>query len=434
MSHQQLYELAHTGDPGRLFAAGDHWHKINANMAELHADLTQALAELAHCWQGPAADVFQQKGQAIGAKIQEAATRSQNLGDGLHQMGQALGEARARMPEPPSGLERLVENLAGGAGKGTVAGTIGGGPLGAALGAIGGGMLDDHIKSQHAEAVRVMRHLGAQYTEAIKRFEYPQADDEREREAHTHNLPSAPEGETGGSAGHSGARGAPFSAGPSADSGYASGGSSEPYRPHGGGTSTHLADFSPPTVSHGGNQDNGYPVSPETGYPTPPFRPGSGGGPVRPPQDGSWRPVDGPPTSGGDPVRLPSRRGFGPLPGGGERGPAGGFGGGKEGVFGGRASGGHVGAGPIGSDGVSGGQATTARMPASEPATGQQPHASQNMAAAGTREGEPGMPMPPGGIGSASGEERKRGQRPSYLREDPATWDLIGPYNPPVIE
>ncbi len=468
MSHQQLYELAHSGDPGRLYAIGDHWHQIGSDMDGLHAEFTAALAELAHSWTGEAATAFQERGARIGEKINQAATHSRSMGEGLHQMGAALDHARAQMPEPPSGWEAALDKAIGGAGKGAIAGSVAGGPIGAIAGALGGSALDDHLKAQHTKAVHTMEQLGREYTDATKKFHQVGHSiyDAIQQDPDV----SPPAMRSGAEAGHGlGNAYAPYHGGAGGPSSPGDGRANSWQQPSGEGM--HLAHENPPTF--------GPTPGPGGGAPTPP--PGQGGGVYRPPADfpPPWR--DGPSAPiHGDPTRPPGQggrtrpgdgegRGTGPGSGGDEgegrrtggRGPtgAGGFGehgpagsggrtsggypdgtaspggfGAEEGVFGGRAaSGGYPGGGIGGADGISGGTPSATRMRAGDPTDGRA-SIGQTNGTQTTHEGESGMPMPPGGMGSGGNQEEKRGKRPSYLKEDPATWDVIGPYNPPVIE
>ncbi len=465
MSHQQLYELAHSGDPGRLYAIGDHWHQIGSDMEGLHAEFTAALAELAHSWTGEAATAFQERGARIGEKINQAATHSRSMGEGLHQMGAALDHARAQMPEPPSGWEAALDKAIGGAGKGAIAGSIAGGPVGAIAGALGGAALDDHLKAQHTKAVHTMEQLGHEYTDASRKFESVTKaglGQEGIREDPPHFGSPGPSAPVTGSSGGYG----PYHGGAGGLGSPGDGGANLWRQPAGG--EMHLAHENPPPFNPNPGPGGGAPTPPHvqrgdinhppTGFP-PPWRDNPSdpvhGGPTRPPgQGGRTRPGDGEdrgpgtgPHAGEGERRLPGTRGPAGAGGFGEHGPVGpggrtagghpgslgGFGG-EEGVYGGRAaSGGGYPGGVGGADGISGGAPSATRMRAGDPTDGRAGIGPTNGTQT-THEGESGMPMPPGGMGSGGNQEEKRGKRPSYLKEDPATWDLIGPYNPPVIE
>lgn len=381
MSHQELFRLAHSGDPGRLFSAGDHWHRVSADMSELKLDLEHALAGLAEGWQGQAADAFQQQGRAVGEKIGQVVTRSRALGDGLHAMGDALGEARAQMPAPPSALEAGAEEALSGAAHGGTAGALAGGPLGGLIGVLAGKALGTHVRAQHNQAVRVMQELGHKYTTATEKFRSGHALDDAPFDPPRESVSPLPDDRpdigSGKRPGHPG-------------DGEPSSGTSGVVDPSPAGDHTRLAEM---TAGPGDRS----------------AQPGSGvGGNDYPPGSAGDVPLPRPaPTPG----RRPERSATEPSPWRQRQ----------------RAA--------ERSSGV-GAEASGPPMRAGSPheATNRLGTDSKSTASSASQEGATGMPMAPSTGGVPDSEESRRGRRPHYLKEDPKTWDVLDPYNPPVIE
>lgn len=99
-SHGDMWSMIMRARPDQLFARVDRWRAVAARLVEGNKGLQRELDALLRTWQGPAAAAAATSQQRLLDWAQEAATRADAVGARLGDYGNALVDARARMPQP----------------------------------------------------------------------------------------------------------------------------------------------------------------------------------------------------------------------------------------------------------------------------------------------------------------------------------------------
>ncbi|MGB3437358.1 MAG: PPE domain-containing protein [Actinophytocola sp.] len=99
-SHQEMWGMIMRSEPSKLFERVDQWQRVAAKLEERNVQLQTELNNLLKTWQGPAAAAAAASQQKLLTWAQDAATRASTISTQLADYGNALVDARMRMPQP----------------------------------------------------------------------------------------------------------------------------------------------------------------------------------------------------------------------------------------------------------------------------------------------------------------------------------------------
>ncbi|WP_106973790.1 WXG100 family type VII secretion target [Kitasatospora aureofaciens] len=448
-SHADLRKMAQALDPGAVMAAGDPWRKAATTLKEIRKTLTNVSTEAATSWEGTTSDSFHASMLTLAANINEAAAYANDAANTLHNMSEAMAQAKRDMPEEPGNWDKI---------KDTVGDFF--------------SSEDDHIQvadRKKAEAAAVMQTLAMHYriaTPALKapppgpkptKWADPDKDSQGDQSGAAAAVAAAVSGTSFGTGGTS-ARSATVSASQRSRTSAPSVGSSAPSRNAStptdpgikGGRAQALSKPSTGASSTSGAGISGTPVSRPSGSVPSPVTSGtqtSGLSPTSP-----TGPASGPITGGGG---QPTASPVGPAVQSAPVGP--GFAQGKI-EFGDKEF--STSSTPLEGTGPRGGRAPGAKQTAGALATpggavrGTEPpvggvrgkqaftEGGSGLGVRGRLTAEPGArstgAVAPGAPMSEAQRRKKvrekDGKRPDYLVEDDETWASDKPTNPNVVE
>jgi uncharacterized protein YukE len=99
-SHQEMWGMVMRSRPDELFERVQKWHKLAEQLEASNVSLQRELSVLLRTWQGPAAAAAAASQQKLLGWAQDAATRASTISTQLAGYGNALVDARLRMPQP----------------------------------------------------------------------------------------------------------------------------------------------------------------------------------------------------------------------------------------------------------------------------------------------------------------------------------------------
>lgn len=97
-SHEQLVAMLNASDPHSVSSAGDRWSATGKALHERASDLDQQLQSFQRMWQGGAADQYKVMITDLASGIRKVADTALGVRDVTYHIGDALAEARAKMP------------------------------------------------------------------------------------------------------------------------------------------------------------------------------------------------------------------------------------------------------------------------------------------------------------------------------------------------
>ncbi len=99
-SHQEMWGMVMRSQPDALFERVGQWQTLAQTLMRRNESLQKSLTDLLATWQGPAAAAAAASQQKLLAWAQDAATRASTISTQLADYGNALVDARLRMPQP----------------------------------------------------------------------------------------------------------------------------------------------------------------------------------------------------------------------------------------------------------------------------------------------------------------------------------------------
>jgi uncharacterized protein YukE len=99
-SHQEMWGMIMRSRPSELFERVDQWQQVAKKLEAYNKLLQEELSKLLTTWQGPAAAGAAASQQKLLSWAQDAATRASTISTQLANYGNALVDARMRMPQP----------------------------------------------------------------------------------------------------------------------------------------------------------------------------------------------------------------------------------------------------------------------------------------------------------------------------------------------
>ncbi|MEU7095438.1 WXG100 family type VII secretion target [Kitasatospora aureofaciens] len=110
-SHADLRKMAQALDPGAVMAAGDPWRKAATTLKEIRKTLTNVSTEAATSWEGTTSDSFHASMLTLAANINEAAAYANDAANTLHNMSEAMAQAKRDMPEEPGNWDKIKDTV-----------------------------------------------------------------------------------------------------------------------------------------------------------------------------------------------------------------------------------------------------------------------------------------------------------------------------------
>ncbi|HJD82288.1 hypothetical protein [Kitasatospora aureofaciens] len=110
-SHADLRKMAQALDPGAVMAAGDPWRKAATTLKEIRKTLTTVSTEAATSWEGTTSDSFHTSMLTLAANINEAAAYANDAANTLHNMSEAMAQAKRDMPEEPGNWDKIKDTV-----------------------------------------------------------------------------------------------------------------------------------------------------------------------------------------------------------------------------------------------------------------------------------------------------------------------------------
>jgi hypothetical protein len=98
--HRHMWNMIMDARPDDVFERHERWTKLGASLAEVNTAVQQTLNSLFESWRGSAAITAALSNTHVLGWAQEAAESVQQVGEQLGHYGNALVEARNRMPQP----------------------------------------------------------------------------------------------------------------------------------------------------------------------------------------------------------------------------------------------------------------------------------------------------------------------------------------------
>lgn len=184
LDHQTLYNFAHSGSPDTLRQAAQMWQTHASALQSATDQLNQNLADIQSQWQGAAADTYFQQSQAVADKMQSHADDAASTSSAMTSAASALTWARGAMPSPPSTAEKLLAAPQQHAGWRLVEDV---------LSPVAGGasyLAKRDIANSQAKAVDTMTHLAGLYSAAQE--ELPVIEQLKEKNPDDSGSPSPP--------------------------------------------------------------------------------------------------------------------------------------------------------------------------------------------------------------------------------------------------
>jgi hypothetical protein len=107
-SHRELYDAVHIeNDPGRVGQLADEWTKLSRAMTESADRMSEQLRATESGWQGEAADAARSAIEKLANWSRDAGESAGALADRVSEQGRVMETAKAEMPEPVKGAEKL---------------------------------------------------------------------------------------------------------------------------------------------------------------------------------------------------------------------------------------------------------------------------------------------------------------------------------------
>jgi type II secretory pathway pseudopilin PulG/uncharacterized protein YukE len=161
MSHQDLYNYVHSGNPSTIQSEADNNTQHSKSVTEATQELQTTLAGIQSSWSGAAADQFSQQANALVAQMNQHAADADTIGQVMNYASSSLSWAQKYMPSPPSEAEQLLADIDSNAATGIIGGLLTGGAANLASEAA-----KQDIANKKQAATQVMTQLASAYSQA----------------------------------------------------------------------------------------------------------------------------------------------------------------------------------------------------------------------------------------------------------------------------
>ena len=111
MSHQQLYDYVFSGSPSNVESEATLNQSHGKSVTEATTDLSNTLAKIQASWSGAAADEFTQQTNSIVQQMQIHAEAADTVHTWMNYASQYLTWAQQNMPSPPSSAEQDLADV-----------------------------------------------------------------------------------------------------------------------------------------------------------------------------------------------------------------------------------------------------------------------------------------------------------------------------------
>ena len=161
MSHQQLYDYVFSGSSANVESEATLNQSHGKSVTEATTDLSNTLTKIQASWSGAAADEFTAQTTAIVQQMQQHAQAADNTYTWMNYASQYLTWAQQNMPSPPSSAEQDLADV----NKNSVS-EWGIGILTGGTSYLASNAAQEDIANKKAAAVSVMTQLASAYTTA----------------------------------------------------------------------------------------------------------------------------------------------------------------------------------------------------------------------------------------------------------------------------
>ena len=111
MSHQQLYDYVFSGSPSNVESEATLNQNHGKSVSDATSDLQKTLTNIQGAWSGAAADEFTQQANSIVQQMQIHAEGADTVHTWMNYASQYLTWAQSNMPSPPSSAEQALADV-----------------------------------------------------------------------------------------------------------------------------------------------------------------------------------------------------------------------------------------------------------------------------------------------------------------------------------
>ena len=159
MSHQQLYDYVFSGSPSNVESEATLNQNHGKSVSDATSDLQKTLTNIQGAWSGAAADEFTQQANSIVQQMQIHAEGADTVHTWMNYASQYLTWAQSNMPSPPSSAEQALADV----NKNSVS-EWGIGILTGGTSYLASNAAQEDIANKKTAAVSVMTQLASAYT------------------------------------------------------------------------------------------------------------------------------------------------------------------------------------------------------------------------------------------------------------------------------